>query len=203
MWFYFHNGQRLGPVTLDALVRALLAAPDPRGVLVWREGMAEWQEAGRVPELASRLPPPMFVAPGGHPPESVPFEDAEKLAQLYRRLVLLVGLQILVGLFLVPFQAQPTATGGLVGGVANLVVLVVAVVGVVTAYKLAGLLRSGPPLLWAIAMLLPCINIIVLLVLSSQAQTWCRRYGIKVGFLGPTQESIEEVRRLAMTRPFE
>jgi len=202
MWFYFHNGQRLGPVTLEDLVRALLAAPEPRGILVWREGMAEWQEAGSVPELAGRLPPPRtLVAPGGQPPESVPFEDAEKLARLYRRLILLVGIQILLGLFLVPWQTSPAP--GPVAGLVNLIVLLVAAATVVTAYKLSGILRSGPPLLWAIAMLLPCINIIVLLALSSQAQTWCRRYGIKVGFLGPTKESIEEVRRLAMTRPFE
>jgi hypothetical protein len=52
-------------------------------------------------------------------------------------------------------------------------------------------------------MFLPCINILTLLVLSSKAQSWCRRYGIRVGFLGPTKESIEELRRRVMTSPFE
>jgi hypothetical protein len=52
-------------------------------------------------------------------------------------------------------------------------------------------------------MFLPCINILVLLVLSSKAQAWCQRYGLRVGFLGPTKESIEELRRRLMTSSFE
>jgi hypothetical protein len=52
-------------------------------------------------------------------------------------------------------------------------------------------------------MFLPCINIIGLLVLSSKAQAWCRQYGIKVGFFGPTKESIEELRRRGLTSDFQ
>jgi hypothetical protein len=52
-------------------------------------------------------------------------------------------------------------------------------------------------------MFLPCVSIIVLLVLSSKAQSWCKRYGVKVGLLGPTQESIEELRRRLMTSHFD
>jgi uncharacterized protein DUF4339 len=204
-WFYFDQGQRLGPVTLEDLVRALSATPEPRRALVWREGLAEWQEAGTLPELADNLPPPTTsVAPGSYPPpEPVPFEDAENLARLYRRLVLLVGLQILGGFFLLPSQLEPVQPPSALAVLINLVLLVVVALTVVTAYKLTQTMRSGLPVLWAIAMLVPCVNIISLLALSSKAQTWCRRYGIKVGLLGPTKESIEEVRRLAMTRHFD
>lgn len=203
-WFYFDNGQRLGPVTLEELVRTLSAIPEPRSLLVWREGLAEWQEAGSLPELAGRLPPPATsAAPGSRPTQAIPFEDAEELARLYRRLVLLVGLQILGSFFLVPSQLEPAQPPSALAVLVNLALLVVVALTVVTAYKLTQTMRSGPPLLWAIAMLFPCINIISLLVLSSKAQTWCRRYGIKVGLLGPTKESIEEVRRLAMTRHFD
>jgi hypothetical protein len=83
------------------------------------------------------------------------------------------------------------------------VLLVLLVVIAVTAYKLTRHLGEGLPVLWAIAMFLPCINIIGLLVLSSKAQAWCRQYGIKVGFFGPTKESIEELRRRGVTSDFQ
>jgi hypothetical protein len=83
--------------------------------------------------------------------------------------------------------------------VAVLAVLLVVLVAIaVTAYQLTLLMVEGSPVLWAIAMFLPCLNVLMLLVLSSKAQDWCRRYGVKVGFLGPTQESIEELRRKAL-----
>ena len=59
------------------------------------------------------------------------------------------------------------------------------------------------PVLWAIAMFLPCINVISLLVLSAKAQAWCKQHGVKVGFFGPTKESIEELRWRLLTSPFE
>jgi hypothetical protein len=196
MWFYVEGGQRQGPVPLEILIDKLLAAPEPHRVLVWHQELASWQEAGSLPELSGRLPPPRpSIQPTYAAPESVPFEDAEAIAGLYRRLVLLVGAQLLLGFF---FQF-------LAAGVSSVVPRIAAslISSAVTAYKLAPYLGSGVPLLWAIAMFLPCINILTLLVLSSKAQSWCRRYGIKVGFLGPTKESIEELRRRVMTSPFE
>jgi hypothetical protein len=83
------------------------------------------------------------------------------------------------------------------------VLLGVLVATAVTAYQLTSAMGSGPPIAWAIAMFLPCVSIIVLLVLSSKAQSWCKRYGVKVGLLGPTKESIEELRRRLMTSHFD
>jgi hypothetical protein len=135
---------------------------------------------------------------------AVPLDAAEAIAKLYRRLVLLVGLQLLLGVFA---QTLPAMGSSMVAGLLSIVVLVgllcILAMLAVTAYKLTEHLGTGLPILWAIAMFLPCINIITLLVLSSKAQTWCRQYGIKVGFLGPTPESIEEVRRRAVTSKFE
>jgi cell division protein FtsX len=135
---------------------------------------------------------------------AVPLDAAEAIAKLYRRLVLLVGLQIVLGLLA---QTLPAMGGSMVAGLLSIVVLVgllcILAMLATTAYKLTEHLGAGTPILWAIAMFLPCINILTLLVLSSKAQTWCRQYGIKVGFLGPTPESIEEVRRRAVTSKFE
>lgn len=130
-------------------------------------------------------------------------DDAEVIAHLYRRLVLLVGLQIFLSFARLPavLASAPVAMAWLLLSLLGLLGVTAALV--VTAYKLADHLKAGPPILWAIAMFLPCISIIALLALSSQAQSWCRRYGIKVGLLGPTKESIEELRRRVMSSTFE
>jgi uncharacterized RDD family membrane protein YckC len=68
VWYYYHNGQQVGPVPLDT-IRSLIARgqfrPDD---LVWREGMPQWAPVAQVAELASAMqtaPPPM--PPGGYP----------------------------------------------------------------------------------------------------------------------------------------
>ncbi|HEY2294947.1 MAG TPA: hypothetical protein VGM86_29945 [Thermoanaerobaculia bacterium] len=134
-------------------------------------------------------------------------DEAEAIAKLYRRLVLLVGSQLLLA-FLV--QVMPVIIPREVAGVvvfvvllAGLAILVASILMVVTAYRLAGRLQSGPPILWAVAMFLPCISILTLLALSASATSWCRQHGIKVGFFGPTRESIEEIRRSSVTSAFD
>ncbi len=130
-------------------------------------------------------------------------ENAEAIARLYRRLVLLVGVQLLVGFFRVQLLMAMPAAEVLVAVIVLLVVLGAAVALALTAYNLTDHLGTGMPVLWAIAMFLPCINVISLLVLSAKAQAWCKQHGVKVGFFGPTKESIEELRRRLLTSPFE
>ena len=200
IWFYQEGTERRGPVNVEQLLVALQTAPDPRRILVWHAGLAGWMAAGDVPELSQQLPPPL---PAYQIPYQVPqaqhrlvsVEEAEGIAKLYRRLVLLVGLQILLGIVQVPLSESPEAQKAQVGLIVLAVLLVVLVAVAVTAYQLTLLLDAGSPVFWAIAMFLPCINVLVLLVLSAKAQDWCRRYGIKVGFFGPTKESIEALRQ--------
>jgi hypothetical protein len=56
-WFYAEGTQRRGPVQLGELVEWVLGQADPRGVLVWRKGFAEWTRAEDVPEVERRLAP--------------------------------------------------------------------------------------------------------------------------------------------------
>jgi GYF domain 2 len=230
-WFYFEAGERRGPVTIEELVGALLSAPNPREVLVWREGMADWQPSGTVPEVQRKLPSAMPPAPPPPMPPAVPravppspsvprvaspqpasapvapafYKTAENVAKLYRRLVVLIGIQLLLGAFRMPLAVTMEPSGAAIALLLLLAVvyLVVLVMIISTTYRLAGQLGEGVPALWAAAMFLPCINIIMLLVLSSRAQTWCRRHGIKVGLLGPTRESIEELKRRGDTSHFD
>jgi hypothetical protein len=157
--------------------------------------MADWQEEGVAPEIREPLPP--------QPSGLAIVENAETIARLYRRLVLLVGTQILLGVLQLPLAAMRVPGVGLLLALLPFVLLGVLVATSVTAYQLTSAMGSGPPIAWAIAMFLPCVSIIVLLVLSSKAQSWCKRYGVKVGLLGPTKESIEELRRRLMTSPFD
>jgi hypothetical protein len=141
-------------------------------------------------------------------PEPYVADEAEAIAKLYRRLVRTVGGQLLLSLIANLRSARPGSGGedvltGLLAIVIFIALIVTEVVVVGTAYKLARRLGSGTPILWAIAMFIPCINILTLLALSSKATSWCRRHGIKVGFFGPTKESIEEIRRSSVTSAFD
>jgi uncharacterized membrane protein YqjE len=158
--------------------------------------MADWQEEGSQPEIREPLPP--------QPSRLAVVEDAETMARLYRRLVLIFGVQLLLGMLQLPLAAMRVpGTSLVVALLFPLLALGVLLANSVTAYQLTRSMGSRVSLAWAIAMFVPCVNMIVLLVLSSKAQSWCKRYGIKVGLLGPTRESIEELRRRLMTSPFD
>ncbi|HSF42834.1 MAG TPA: DUF4339 domain-containing protein [Thermoanaerobaculia bacterium] len=204
-WFYLEGEQRRGPLTLEELVRALVATPDPHSVRVWDPRMADWQPAGSVVEIAGQLPPPRVpLVPRDPAVKPLPFEEAESIAKLYRRLVLLVGAQLLLGYVIQVVAAAVPSTGVAVISLVGLAVLIGVMVTVaVTAYRLACHLGTGVPAFWAVSMFLPCLNILFLLILSAKAQVWCKQYGIKVGFFGPTKESIEELKRRGMTSAFD
>ena len=65
-FYYAQDDQQKGPVDAAEL-RSAGVRPD---TLVWREGMADWQEAGRVPELAG------LFAGGAPAPSSTPYAAA-------------------------------------------------------------------------------------------------------------------------------
>jgi hypothetical protein len=56
-WYYAKGGQQQGPVSEAELKRLAEAGQLQRGDLVWHEGLANWQEAGTVPELFGSAPP--------------------------------------------------------------------------------------------------------------------------------------------------
>jgi len=56
-WFYAHNLQRRGPVSLAQLAEAVLTQADPRATLIWRKGFAEWTRAEDVPEVERKIAP--------------------------------------------------------------------------------------------------------------------------------------------------
>jgi hypothetical protein len=56
-WFFAQGTRRRGPSPFDQLVESVLTQPDPRSVLVWRKGFADWTRAEDVPEVEHRLAP--------------------------------------------------------------------------------------------------------------------------------------------------
>ncbi len=56
-WFRAQGSQRRGPAPLSQLVESLLGQPDPRAVLVWRRGFADWTRAEDVPEVERKIAP--------------------------------------------------------------------------------------------------------------------------------------------------
>lgn len=196
-WFYLEGGNRRGPVDLARLLIVLLAAPDSRRVKVWREGMPDWKEAAEIPEVNAKLPPPGPSLPAREKGKSsVTFGEAERVARLYRRLVLLVGVQFMLGVLVnIPDRQNPSDAGFVVALAALVGILCVFIGLLVTSYKLMTHLGSRSPVLRAIGMCIPLANLFVLSAINSNAQAWCKRYGITVGFLGPTRESLERLRR--------
>jgi hypothetical protein len=110
------------------------------------------------------------------------FGQAERVVQLYRRLVLLVGAQFVL---VVVFLRIPAAAAVVV------VIPVVFVWLLATLYRLMSSVGPHSPVLTVIGFCIPFVNVLVLLSVSLNAQAWCKRRGIRVGFLGPTRKSIE------------
>jgi len=58
-------------------------------------------------------------------------------------------------------------------------------------YKLASNLRVFAPVIWVLGMFIPCINLILLLYLSSRAYHVLKGAGFRVGLMGANLEEIE------------
>jgi hypothetical protein len=77
-WFYVRDDKRMGPVDVDQLLHLVVTAELAPQTLVWRHGLPEWTEVGRVSEIANRLPPPV--------PAAVPAPVSPRVEELRRRL---------------------------------------------------------------------------------------------------------------------
>lgn len=113
-------------------------------------------------------------------------EEVRRLTRAYRSLVRWFGVQLLVGLGL-GFVAGLVGPGldPSVRGVQGLATLATVVPLAIYAHRTASALGSRVSVLWGAAMVVPLINMITLLILSSRATRACRAAGVPVGFLGP------------------
>lgn len=68
-WMLAINGQQSGPYTVQQLQQLVANGQMTNASYVWRQGMANWELAGNVPDLAILFAPPAPVAP---PPPPAP-----------------------------------------------------------------------------------------------------------------------------------
>jgi hypothetical protein len=173
-YFLADGPQKCGPFTVDQLSAAGLTAD----TLVWHAGMARWERADRVPELAAvliTLPPPVPSEPAVPPPPPGP--DAarraawEEIRHLGRAMT---WLQLAAGLFAV-FWLTETFQRWWVAFVAS-VPLALAVA------SCAGALHYRR-WVWAAAALIPFMNLLVALAINQAAFLRLKRAGVRAGFL--------------------
>jgi hypothetical protein len=124
-WFFAQGSQRRGPAPLSQLVESVLGQPDPRAVLVWRKGFADWTRAEDVPEVERRIAPflarkaaeeaarrapaaPPPPAPSPRPPARVEEAKPGSPALVYGGIAAGVFVLGLLGWLFWP-RAQPTA----------------------------------------------------------------------------------------------
>ncbi len=55
-WYYSKNGTQLGPVEAGEFLAKCAGGEVTATDLVWKEGMADWKQAGQVPELGLTAP---------------------------------------------------------------------------------------------------------------------------------------------------
>lgn len=160
-------------------------------------------ESGRKPRMIREpLPLQQSCNHGGQVMTAERKEQLKRLRDLattYKNVVILVGIQWVVALGSNPRSTNPNAATGDPGprGVLLLVALALAVVLAVYGYRLARLLERSLPVLYAIGMFIPLVNLIVLLILSRASAAVCRRHGIGVGFFGPDRRDLQKLEAAA------
>jgi hypothetical protein len=132
----------------------------------------------------------------------------EAVAVAFRQLLIWFGVQQLAAIFAQVVTVSGTNIFGInspLAVLANLfgwvVVLAPTIVLLVWVYRLTSSMESKAPWAWLIAMFFPCLNLLFLLMVNSNASAWCNRHGIAVGLLGPSTAAIQEVRRRRMMPP--
>jgi hypothetical protein len=75
-WKYFLNGERIGPIGEDQLVRKLLANELPRTITVWTEGMFVWKRVDETPLVKKLATPASASVPATSGPTPSPVMEA-------------------------------------------------------------------------------------------------------------------------------
>jgi hypothetical protein len=113
-------------------------------------------------------------------------ERAIRVVPPYRNLVLSFGAQLALTMVSMAGSGIPSDTGREAIGVLLSVFGLCTVAALVYyGYRTSEALGSRAAWAWAAGMLLPCVNVVTLLVLSSRATRLCRAAGIPVGLFGP------------------
>ena len=216
MYHYSVNGQQMGPVSEDQLRQMLAAGTITSATLVWKEGMADWQPVAAILpgtgtaavqcSVCKQVFPsdqvlqiggqavcagckPTFVQGMREGAMGVRDNSLYEIAKGQRKVLVCFGLLLMFNLGQVAIGAvAPPAV--LIFTLGSLVMMIFSVIAV---YRLAKAL-GYTAIIYAIAMIIPCINLITLLVVVSRATQRLKAGGVKVGLLGPSKQTIESLR---------
>jgi hypothetical protein len=214
MFYYNLNGQQQGPVAEEELRRMVSTGALAPDALVWREGMADWQPmAAVVSGISSTLqcsvckqmfPPDQTLSISGKvvcatcKPKFVQglregVTDADNTLYyiaLHQRRVIMCFAALLVCYL---SQGVARAVNPIIAVPLSLMTLTALIFAVISVYRLARSL-GYMAILYAIGMIIPCINLLVLLVVVSRATTALRKGGVKVGLFGVSKKTLQQLR---------
>ena len=99
-WYYGEGGQARGPVSHAELIPLLARIADPRRVMIWRDGFADWKAVEDVHEVAQQLFPPPLLGSAPPPPPAIrePVVDAGDAAEFKNVKPELIGIGGWLGL---------------------------------------------------------------------------------------------------------
>lgn len=102
VWYYSKGSERLGPVSLDALVAEMTAGRVRDHDLLWREGMEAWMPASEVMDVQKAVADARFgqtVAQGAFVPGAPPATNGLAIASMVLGICgIVLGTLILTGL---------------------------------------------------------------------------------------------------------
>lgn len=105
------------------------------------------------------------------------------------------GGQIMLRPLFLGFRHGFGMTAGMLLALLSLCSLTASLFMLIQVYRLAEGIGADVPLLWVLGMFfLPCLNLLVLLALSSKATAWLQAQGVPTGFLGPDDRVIRQLR---------
>jgi hypothetical protein len=123
----------------------------------------------------------------------VTYEEAKSLARIYRRFLLLVGLQCTPIAFLLAREVPPSPLLG--------TILLGLLVGFVVAFfltphtgrQLLAKLEVDAPGRSSVLMHWPIFSLFSLRAIAGYARRWGRRRGVEMGIAGPTREALDSL----------
>ena len=130
--------------------------------------------------------------------ESLPHDIRQQLygiAQAHKALsVVFLFMAVALAFAFLP-ALFPDAVPTDVGGVAFMILVVLIVPAFLYCYRLTVLLEMGGVVLMLLGMLVPCINLVLLLLVLHFATQTLKKYSISLGFLGARQSHVNALKK--------
>lgn len=125
----------------------------------------------------------------------ITFREAAHVATLYRRFAAVVAgqwLSLIVMIFVTPLLSR--SAGSILALLCLVVFLMSLIVVPMTGYRLLKCVEVESPGRLAVLMRMPLFSLLALMGMRSFTQRWSKDYGVDMGFLGPTKESLARLR---------